>query len=104
MSTTQPQPSDARERVIASASRLGVQLNEAELERWMSAVTTTNEGDNVVMDERTGVFGHKISMLDFDPQQLARFRAIGKIVAQFYKTLQGGCFPVEEKPQGRREG
>lgn len=71
---------DARARVIASATRLGVQLNETELERWMSAVTTTSEGDNVVMDERTGVFGHKISMLDFDPQQLARFRAIGKIV------------------------
>ncbi len=80
MSTTQTQSSNARERVMASASRLGVQLNEAELERWMSAVTTTSEGDNVVMDERTGVFGHKISMLDFDPQQLARFRAIGKIV------------------------
>ncbi len=80
MSTTQTQTTDARERVIASASRLGVQLNEAELERWMSAVTTSSAGDNVVMDERTGVFGHKISMLDFDPQQLARFRAIGKIV------------------------
>lgn len=80
MSQTQAQPTDARERVIASASRLGVQLNEAELERWMSAVTTTTQGADVVMDERTGVFGHKISMLDFDPQQLARFRAIGKIV------------------------
>lgn len=79
MSTSQTS-ADARSRVIASASRLGVQLNEAELERWMHAVTTTNEGTDVIMDERTGVFGHKISMLDFDPQQLARFRAIGKIV------------------------
>lgn len=80
MTASQAPTTDARERVIASASRLGVQLNEVELERWMSAVTTTSEGDDVVMDERTGVFGHKISMLDFDPKQLARFRDIGKIV------------------------
>ncbi len=69
-----------RERVIASAHRLGVQLNETELERWMSAVATTGDGDDIVMDSQSGVFGHKVSMLDFDPQQLARFRSIGKIV------------------------
>jgi len=80
MSTAPVESASARERVIASASRLGVQLNEAELARWMSAVTNTAEGDNVVMDEKTGIFGHKISMLDFDAEQLARFRAIGKIV------------------------
>lgn len=78
---TSPTPSSSiRERVMASASRLGVELNEAELERWVNTVTTTDGDDRVVTDERTGIFGHRLSMLDFDPQQLARFRAIGRIV------------------------
>ena len=80
MSTTPDHNSTARERVIASANRLGVQLDAKELERWMAAVTTTSEGSDIVMDQTTGVFGHKVSMLDFSPQDLARFRAIGKIV------------------------
>jgi hypothetical protein len=69
-----------RARLIESANRLGVELDEAELERWMTAVTTTSDGTDIVMDETTGVFGHRVSMLDFSPQDLARFRAIGKIV------------------------
>jgi hypothetical protein len=33
-----------------------------------------------VTDERTGVFGHKISMLDFSDADLEHFRALGRIV------------------------
>jgi hypothetical protein len=75
-------PSNIRDRIMASASRLGVELNEAELEHWMSAVTATDEeeSNNVVTDSKTGVFGHKVSMLDFDPSQLAYFRAVGRIL------------------------
>ncbi|MFH0352385.1 MAG: hypothetical protein ACHBMF_10730 [Chromatiales bacterium] len=80
MSTTHDQTSTTRARVIESANRLGVQLDAKELERWMTAVTTSSEGSDIVMDQATGVFGHKVSMLDFSPQDLARFRAIGKIV------------------------
>lgn len=80
MSATDDQTSTTRARVIESANRLGVQLDAKELERWMAAVTTSSEGSDIVMDEATGVFGHKVSMLDFSPQDLARFRAIGKIV------------------------
>lgn len=80
MNQNNDQSLEARARVAESAKRLGVQLDERELERWMSAVATSSEGDNIVMDQDTGVFGHKVSMLDFDPQDLARFRAIGKIV------------------------
>ncbi|MDH3600216.1 MAG: hypothetical protein OEU26_11320, partial [Candidatus Tectomicrobia bacterium] len=35
---------------------------------------------DIVMDEATGVFGHKLSMLDFSPADLARWREVGKIV------------------------
>jgi hypothetical protein len=71
---------DIRNRVVESAHRLGVQMNEQELERWMKSITETADGNDIVVDKDTGVFGHKVSMLDFDPHQLARFRAIGKIV------------------------
>ncbi|MGH9875705.1 MAG: hypothetical protein ACRD9S_24880 [Pyrinomonadaceae bacterium] len=80
MNTTNEQTATARARVAESAKRLGVQLDEKELERWMSAVATTPEGSDIVMEEASGVFGHRVSMLDFNPQDLARFRAIGKIV------------------------
>lgn len=72
---------DVRQRVVASAQRIGIQLNEAELERWitsMSVVETSAEAIGV--DERSGVYGHKVSMLDFDPKELARFRTIARIV------------------------
>ncbi|MGH8903795.1 MAG: hypothetical protein ACRDYA_19500 [Egibacteraceae bacterium] len=80
MSQSESENVAIRARVIESANRLGIELDEAELEKWMTAVTTTAEGTDIVMDEATGVFGHRVSMLDFSAEDLARFRAIGKIV------------------------
>ena len=37
-------------------------------------------GGDVVVDVDSGIFGHRVSMLDFTPRDLARFRAIGEIV------------------------
>ncbi|MEB3279690.1 MAG: hypothetical protein VKK42_12325 [Lyngbya sp.] len=80
MSTTPDQSADARNRVIESASRLGVQLNEQELERWMNSISEATGDSDITFDQETGVFGHKVSMLDFDPKDLERFRTIGRIV------------------------
>jgi len=80
MSTIPDQTIDARNRVMESAKRLGVQLNEAELERWMKSIAQTTGDSDITFDHETGVFGHKVTMLDFDPKEVARFRAIGKIV------------------------
>ncbi|BAZ52055.1 hypothetical protein NIES4103_47140 [Nostoc sp. NIES-4103] len=80
MTNPQDQTVDAYKRVVESANRLGVQLNEQELERWMKSITEATGDSDIVVDKETGVFGHKVTMLDFDPQELARFRAIGKIV------------------------
>ncbi|NEP88590.1 MAG: hypothetical protein F6K18_18105 [Okeania sp. SIO2C2] len=80
MDKTQDQTAEARNRVIESANRLGVELNEQELERWMNSITEATGDSDIVVDKKTGVFGHKVSMLDFDPKDLERFRAIGKIV------------------------
>jgi len=65
--------------ILESARRLGVEMNEAEALQWLGAMAAGSSGD-IVVDTRTGVFGHKVSMLDFAPQDLDRFRAIGRIV------------------------
>ncbi|ETX06577.1 MAG: hypothetical protein ETSY2_16290 [Candidatus Entotheonella gemina] len=78
--STESQPEPSRTRLVESAKRFGVQLDEAEVSRWIQAVATTPDGDDIVMDQETGVFGHKVSMLDFSPADLARWREVGKIV------------------------
>lgn len=80
MTQSQDQSVDVYNRVIESASRLGVQLNEQELERWMKSITEATGDSDIVVDKETGAFGHKVTMLDFDLQELTRFRIIGKIV------------------------
>jgi hypothetical protein len=68
-------------RVIESARRLGVELDEAEALQWMTAIAASPPGgDDVVVDVRTGVFGHRVTMLDFSPEDLAHFRDLGRLV------------------------
>jgi hypothetical protein len=65
--------------ILESARRLGVEMDEAEALQWLGAMAAGSSGD-IVVDTRAGVFGHKVSMLDFAPQDLDRFRAIGRVV------------------------
>jgi hypothetical protein len=75
-------PSDASEKlsaIIESANQLGVEINEVEALQWLSAMAADSETE-ISMDLETGVFGHKVVMLDFSPADLARFREIGRLV------------------------
>jgi hypothetical protein len=67
-------------RVVESAQRLGVELDEREAQEWVSAMETEASGGDLVVDVNSGVYGHRVSMLDFQPSDLARFREMGKIV------------------------
>lgn len=80
MADTQPRPSEDLARIVESARRLGVELNESEALQWLAAMSATGSGGDVVMDVQSGAYGHRISMLDFSPEQLERFRQIGRIV------------------------
>ena len=71
---------DALARIISSASRLGVEIDEREAAAWVAAMQSEASGGDLVVDVDTGVYGHRISMLDFKPKDLARFREMGKIV------------------------
>lgn len=69
-------------RLVESAHRLGIELDAAETQRWLAAMTREEgvETSDIVIDEADGVFGHRVSMLDFSARDLARFRRIGAIV------------------------
>ncbi|MBW8009850.1 MAG: hypothetical protein FVQ83_01230 [Chloroflexi bacterium] len=66
--------------IIDSGQRLGIELDEAEALQWLTAVAVAQAESEIVVDEKSGVFGHKVSMLDFNPEDLAHFRMIGKLV------------------------
>ncbi|MBI3739722.1 MAG: hypothetical protein HY258_11795 [Chloroflexi bacterium] len=74
-----PTPREDLERIIESAKRLGVQIDEEEALQWLTAMAASH-ADEVQVDAKHGVYGQRISLLDFSPQDLAYFREIGKIV------------------------
>ena len=76
--TTQPQKE--LDQIIQSAHRLGIELDLSEALQWLTAISAAGSEDEVVFDDRMGVFGHKVSMLDFNPEDLAHFRKLGRLV------------------------
>jgi hypothetical protein len=66
--------------IVESAARLGIELDEQDAVQWLAAIAAAQGDDEVFIDEASGTFGHRISMLDFSPRDLARFRRIGEIV------------------------
>lgn len=67
-------------RLMESARRLGVEIDEQEAAQWLGAIDSARASQDVVVDVREGVFGHRVTMLDFSPARLAHFRKIAKIV------------------------
>lgn len=73
--------SDQLKQIIDSARRLGVELDEPAAQLWLAAVTAApSNDDDIVLDVKTGVFGHRLTMLDFSVEDLAHFRKIGRLV------------------------
>ena len=77
--TETSQPAEDLALIVESARRMGVELDEAEALRWLSAMAADSGGE-IVLDAGSGTFGHRVSMLDFSPANLAHFRAVGRIV------------------------
>ena len=82
-------------RIIESARRLGVEFDEADALQWLTGITAARGDSDVVVDEQTGVFGHRVTMLDFSSDDLAHFRAIGRLV-EFHDEpgVETGACPV----------
>jgi hypothetical protein len=77
--TDTSQPAQDLARIVDAARRMGVEMDEAEALRWLSAMAA-DAGGEIVVDTGSGTFGHRVSMLDFSPANLAHFRAVGRIV------------------------
>jgi hypothetical protein len=71
------------QRILESARRLGVEMDQADALQWMTAMAAAKGAGDVVVDVHSGTFGTQAVMLDFSPEQLAHFRAVGKIVEFF---------------------
>ncbi|MCX6056450.1 MAG: hypothetical protein NTZ74_16365 [Chloroflexi bacterium] len=68
------------ERILESAKRLGVEIQEEEALQWLTSMASAQENETITINTRSGVFGHKITMLDFSDKELEYFKRIGKIV------------------------
>ena len=80
MSETTANPEAALARILESARRLGVNINEADALQWLTNMAGAQGDNSISTDARSGVFGHHITMLDFSQQELEYFRRIGKLV------------------------
>jgi hypothetical protein len=65
--------------MLDSAARAGFEIDAAEAEKWLGAIEASSDQD-ITLDHRTGVFGHRVAMLDFSPDDLSYFRTVGAIV------------------------
>ncbi len=83
METTPVDPGIEMNRIIESARRLGVELDEHEAIQWLVAVSGNQGESDIIENERDGIFGHRITLLDFSPERLSYFRKIGRLVEFF---------------------
>ena len=76
-----PSPEEQVKRIIEAAQKLGVEVDEADAAQWLAAMagSQASPGDFEV-DAMAGIYGHRVSLLDFDPQVLERYRGIAEIV------------------------
>jgi len=68
-------------QIIRTAKALGVEIDETDVAQWLTAIAAAEatEGD-LVVDEEVGIYGHEITLLDFDRETLERYRRIADIV------------------------
>jgi hypothetical protein len=78
---SEPSAEEQVDKIIKAAEKLGVEVDETDAAQWLTSMAAAQAapGDFAV-DAKTGIFGHLITLLDFDPQVLERYRHIASIV------------------------
>jgi hypothetical protein len=77
---------DDLKRIIEAAQRLGVEIDESDALQWLTAVSAQTQS-GIEINKSRGIFGHSLSLLDFDDGDLTYFRNIGKLVE--FKDIPG---------------
>jgi hypothetical protein len=67
-------------RIVESGQRMGIEIDQAEAEAWIAAMEAEAGGGTILVDVDTGVYGHRVTMADYSPDDLARFREMALIV------------------------
>jgi len=67
------------EQIIKTAKTLGVEVDETDVAQWLAAMAASGTMKWEV-DEDAGIYGHEITLLDFDKGSLERYRRIADIV------------------------
>jgi hypothetical protein len=67
------------EEIIKTAGALGVEVDETDVAQWLTAMAASGAMD-WEMDESSGIYGHEITLLDFDKGTLERYRRIADTV------------------------
>ncbi len=67
------------DQIIKTAKTLGVEVDETDVAQWLTAMAASDAMEWEV-DEEAGIYGHEISLLDFDKATLNRYRRIADIV------------------------
>jgi len=66
-------------RIIETAQTLGIEVDESDVSQWLTAMAAS-DSLNWDVDEDAGIFGHEITLLDFDKASLDRYRRIADVV------------------------
>ena len=61
---------------LAAARELGIEADAEDARKWVLAVAASDEKDQITADVGEGIFGDRVSLLDFDPGDLERFRRL----------------------------
>jgi hypothetical protein len=75
-----PDPDEDLRRIVESARRLGIELDEQDALNWLTTMAVDHTAGDVTFDAATGVFGHRVSMMDFSTEDLDHFRRVGRLV------------------------
>lgn len=81
---TQPIDSARAKRAIdglgEAADRLGVEVDQREALAWLEAASASEADGTVAEDSQADIFGHRLALLDFNPDQLPFFRQLAQRV------------------------
>lgn len=76
-------PEEARRQVdeiVAGAGQLGVEVNREEAIQWIIAMSAAERDGAFAQDAQSGVFGHRVALMDFDMGELEYFRRLAQKV------------------------
>ncbi len=67
------------DQIIKTAKTLGIEVDETDVAQWLTAMAASGAMEWEV-DEEADIYGHEITLLDFDKATLDRYRRIADIV------------------------